>query len=209
MSPFLSTQNSDTKKTGPDHYKYCSESYNSNLIETSLQELRLCQTVHMNCLMSSLIFSMSKLPDFNLPVWSTSQKMKVTTNSKCAKDKLRPIIINRTLQAFNKSYRATYGRSSLKIHATPVDCRLYPRFPNLPCLFGASCLRITTLVSACWDYKIQHLHGAWVRHLWVCNSADWDTNNTEKSANVSSVQRSTDHTSFSGTVDRAWTQLFS
>ena len=38
MSPFLSTQNSDTKKTAPDHYKYCSENHNSNLIETRLQE---------------------------------------------------------------------------------------------------------------------------------------------------------------------------
>ena len=59
--------------------------------------------------MSSSIFSMSKLPDFNLPVWLTSQKMKVTTNSKGAIDKLRAIIINRNLWAFNKFYRAIYG----------------------------------------------------------------------------------------------------
>ena len=52
---------------------------------------------------------MSKLPDFNLPVWLTSQKMKFITNSKCAKDKLRAIIINRNLRAFNKFYRAIYG----------------------------------------------------------------------------------------------------
>ena len=159
--------------------------------------------------MLSLIFSMSKLPYFNLLVWLSSQKMKVTTNSKCAKDKLWAIIINRNLLAFNKFYRAIYGWSSLKIHATPVDCRLYPRFSNRPCLFGASCLRVTTLVSAGWNYKIQHLHGAWVRHLWVCNSADWDTNNTEKSANVSSVQRSTDHSSISRAIYRAWKKLFS
>ena len=41
MSPFLSTQNSDTKKTGPDHYMSCSENYNSNLIETRLQEAEI------------------------------------------------------------------------------------------------------------------------------------------------------------------------
>ena len=152
---------------------------------------------------------MSKLPDFNLLVWLTSQKMKVTTNSKCAKDKLRAIIINRNLRPFNKIYRANYGRSSLKIHATPVDCRLYPRFPDMSCLFGASCLRITTLVSAGWDYKIQHLHGAWVRHLRVCNSADRDTNNPEKPADLSSVQRSTDHSSISRAIHRAWKKLFS
>ena len=159
--------------------------------------------------MLSLIFSMSKLPYFNLLVWLSSQKMKVTTNSKCAKDKLWAIIINRNLLAFNKFYRAIYGWSSLKIHAAPVDCRLYPRFPVHPCLFGASCLRIATLVSAGWDYKTQHLHGAWVRHLRVCNCADRDTNYTEKPADFSLVQRGTDHSSISRAIRRAWTKLFS
>ena len=41
MSPFLSTQNSDTKKTGPDHCKFCSENYNSNLMETRLEEVQI------------------------------------------------------------------------------------------------------------------------------------------------------------------------
>ena len=163
----------------------------------------------MNSLMSSSIFSMSKLPDFNLPVWLTSQKMKVTTNSKCAIDKLRATIINRNLWGFDKFYCAIHGWSSLKIHATPVDCRLYPRFPDMSCLFGASCLRITTLVSAGWDYKIQRLPGAWVRHLRMCNSADRDTNNPEKPADLSSVQRSTDHSGISRAIHRAWTKLFS
>ena len=162
----------------------------------------------MNSLISSSIFSMSKSPDFNLLVWATSQKMKVTTKSKCAKDKLRAIIINRNLRVFNKFYRAIYGWSSLKIHATPVDCRLYPHFPDRACLFGAPCLRITTLVSAGRGYKIQRLHGTWVRHLRVRNSADRDTNNPEKPADLSSVQRSTDNSSISRIVDRAWTKLF-
>jgi len=41
MSPFLSTQNSDTKKTDQDYYMSCSENYNSNLIETRLQEAEI------------------------------------------------------------------------------------------------------------------------------------------------------------------------
>ena len=60
-----------------------------------------------------------------------------------------------------------------------------------------------------WDYKRQHLHGAWMRHLWVCSSANRDTNNTEKPTDVSSVQRSTDHSSISRAIHRAWKKLFS
>ena len=43
----------------------------------------------------------AKIAGTNPPVRLTSQKMKVTTNSKCAKVKLRTIIINRTLRAFH------------------------------------------------------------------------------------------------------------
>ena len=154
------------------------------------------------------MFSMLDSPDSNPLVCLNSQKMKVTNNSKCAKDKLRAIIINRNLGALISFYLAIHGWSAIKIHATPVDCRLYPRSPDQPCLFGAPCLRITTLVSADWDYKIQRLSGAWVWHLWVCNSADRDTNNPEKPADLSFVQRSTDNSSISRIVDRAWTKLF-
>ena len=163
----------------------------------------------MNSLMLSLIFSMLNTPDSNPPVCLTSQKIKVTTNSKCAKDKLRAIIINRNLGALISFYLAIHGWSAIKIHATPVDCRLYPRSPDQPCLFGAPCLRITTMVSAGWDYKIQRFYGAWVRHLRVCNSADRDTNHPEKPADLSSVQRCTDHYSISRAIDCAWTKLLS